>query len=402
MAADYAAGDVHVNVGLEDNFYKPTYLKCDSEIFKSLSPKALKIYLAMWRRADWNKEQSIVRISIPEIGRQCDMSRPTVFKYMDEIFELGVLRKEERRSCYEPNSYSITQNIGLFSPKPSLNTPQENDLFYQHCANDEHLDEDDFEELDDLRSKKSLLQSSNNFTTVVKKLYHSSKKSLPISIPLSLPSSKPLSYFFSDAPKIEPITFGQAYFEKINQIPDNGENTSNLNNMDVLQAVDIISDSITKSDYQNNRTICKEINQSTTDKPIKQTADNLEIDDYVQIYNSLATPFGCPVILKNKRTLQDIKRSLKQLKNELKNDYQINLTPALFESFLHAAIERGWYLLCKYQQTLHVLLRPKNFIDELQRQADKAPSCTARNCSLNNDSTDWIEGFSEDYFEGLL
>ena len=88
---------------------------------------------------------------------------------------------------------------------------------------------------------------------------------------------------------------------------------------------------------------------------------NDDIKPFIDIWNEIAVPIGCPKQGYEKRTNNEIRRNIKTI-NE---NWDCEFNPKNFKNWLLMAIELKFYLLTKpgYMKSMNVLLRWEHFYE---------------------------------------
>jgi hypothetical protein len=116
--------------------------------------------------------------------------------------------------------------------------------------------------------------------------------------------------------------------------------------------------------HSRNKDIISESDDSQTTKPLKSKKpkqSNDDIQPYIDIWNELTEPLGCPQQGGEKRSIADIRRQIKYINYNWEN----KLTPDNFRKWLKNIIAIKYYLICdeKFLKAMKVMLKWEHFID---------------------------------------
>lgn len=341
------------------------YVKMEEDVIKVLRNTTRGVYYTLRLYADYKKKVSTVKMTVDKIARLSNIGRTTTIKCIKELCDLGVIQRQEGRSCYEPATYLIANEINYFTKdSENISVPIgsniNHSIKYQSYNSSSTLV---------YSGTHSVPQWFTKCTTVVHNPNHCGSKSeyysLISSLSFSINKNKLIKNDFGEDKKSE-------LQGKINRLDEDTlleqdlAKNENPQKMDNLQQTDSINEKITKSDYRNNRANCSLDVQNGLIKKKNKTKSKLNIEPYIEIYNRIAVEQGSPPVRNNKSILKQVEKSLRDLLAELKEEENpVDFTPEYFERFLKASIQSKWFLLCEYKSNLHVLLRPKNFL--LQR-----------------------------------
>ncbi|HFS6880543.1 TPA: hypothetical protein ACH85X_003080 [Legionella pneumophila] len=93
---------------------KPRYITLNEDIFQSLSPHTLKLYLAMRYESDYSIECSSIKKNIKFLENKTNLSRRQILYSLKELEGFGLV-KRERESGYQ-STYWTAQDMGYFLP----------------------------------------------------------------------------------------------------------------------------------------------------------------------------------------------------------------------------------------------------------------------------------------------
>ncbi|HAT8621053.1 hypothetical protein SDA16_06760 [Legionella pneumophila serogroup 1] len=93
---------------------KPRYITLNEDIFQSLNPYTLKLYLAMRYESDYSIECSSIKKNIKFLENKTNLSRRQILYSLKELEGFGLV-KRERESGYQ-STYWTAQDMGYFLP----------------------------------------------------------------------------------------------------------------------------------------------------------------------------------------------------------------------------------------------------------------------------------------------
>lgn len=98
---------------------KPRYITINEDIFQTLDPDSLKVYMTLRFESDYNTECSSVKKNIKFIINKVNLSRRQVFYCISVIEKHGLLKRESNPGFQ--STYWVAQDLNYFSPKtPNL------------------------------------------------------------------------------------------------------------------------------------------------------------------------------------------------------------------------------------------------------------------------------------------
>ena len=97
---------------------KPRYIVVNEDIFKTLDPESLKVYMALRYEVDYQSECSSVKKNIKAICNAVGIKRTTCFACIANL-ELWGLIKREANPGYQ-STFWVAQDLGHFIPKQTI------------------------------------------------------------------------------------------------------------------------------------------------------------------------------------------------------------------------------------------------------------------------------------------
>lgn len=101
---------------------KPRYITLNEDIFQSLNPHTLKLYIAMRYESDYSTECSSIKKNIKFLENKTSLSRRQILYSLKELENFGLVKRE--RDIGYQTTYWTAQDMGYFTPEEK---PENND-----------------------------------------------------------------------------------------------------------------------------------------------------------------------------------------------------------------------------------------------------------------------------------
>lgn len=102
-----------LNNSLEIKCVEPRYILLKENVYDALDPFSLKVYLAIKFFAQYGTESSSVKRSIKSIMEKANQSRAQVFRSLNKLEVVGLLRRSSNLG--ETNTISVATTLGYFN-----------------------------------------------------------------------------------------------------------------------------------------------------------------------------------------------------------------------------------------------------------------------------------------------
>jgi hypothetical protein len=100
---------------------KPRYIMINEDIFETLSPDGLKVYMTLRYEADYGQDSSAVKRNIKFICNTSKVKRTSCFDALLELEKHGLLKRESDPG-YQ-SIYWVAQDLNYYSDKEAIESP---------------------------------------------------------------------------------------------------------------------------------------------------------------------------------------------------------------------------------------------------------------------------------------